>query len=103
MSTTASQTNVLNKTTGICKEAVDLFGRAGVIAREANATGALTTGFDPEAFTGQLSECTPIDAAAVFAFLQQLDTLINTEVTIAGEKIVLGTAVLKFNLANTNR
>lgn len=99
----ASQTNVLTKTSGICKEAVDLFGRAGVVAKEANATGALTTGFDPEAFTDSLADCTPIEAAAVFTFLAQLDALINTEVTIAGQKIVLGTAILKFNLANTNR
>ena len=103
MANTTSQTNVLNKATVICKEAVDLFGRAGVLAREANATGALTTGFDAEAFTGQLAECTPIEAAAVFAFLSQLDTLINSSVTIGGTSVVMGSAILKFNLANTNR
>ena len=99
----ASQHNVLLKTTGICKEAVDLFGRAGVIAREANATGALTNGFDAQAFTGQLADCTPLEAAAVFTFLSQLDTLINSTVQIGGVDVVLGSAILKFNLAHTNR
>lgn len=99
----ASQTNVLTKTTGVCKEAVDLFGKASNVAKEANATGALTGGFSAEAFAGPLADCTPIDAAAVFVFLSQLDTLINSTVTIAGQDIVLGTAILKFNLANTNR
>lgn len=103
MANTTSQTNVLLKTTGICKEAVDLFGRAGVVAREANATGALISGFDVEAFTGSLADCTPLEAAAVFTFLQQLDALINSTVQISGQNVVLGSAILKFNLANTNR
>jgi len=99
----ASQTNVLSKTTGVCKEAVDLFTRFGGVALEANATGALANGFDAEAFTGQLADCTPIEAAAVFLFRQKLDELINSTETINGTPIVLGTAILKFNLANTNR
>lgn len=102
MPNVTSQTNVLLKMSGLCKEAVDLFGRADVIAREANATGALTNGFDAEAFTGKLVDCNPVEAAAVFAFLQQLNTLINSSVTIANTSVSLGSAILKFNLANTN-
>lgn len=71
-----------------------------MIARKANAIGAVTAGFDAEAFVGTLTGLSPIDAAAVFTFLSQLETLINSTATIGGQNVVLGSALLKFGLAS---
>lgn len=95
-----TQTALLSDCAALCKRATDLFGEAGILARKANAIGALEAGFDIEAFAGTLEGITPLDAAGVFAFLSKLEELINAEVTIDGNKIVLGTAVIRMGLGS---
>lgn len=95
-----TQTALLSELATACKTATELFGDAGLIARKANAIGAISSGFDAEAFAGTLTGLTAIDAAAVFTFLSQLETLINSEATIGGQTVVLGSALLKFGLAS---
>lgn len=109
MPNTASQTNSLLKLSGAAKQAVDLFTYAGGIALELNALGVVPTQANPtaapdaEAFTGQLAELTPLDAVAVVMLFQRIQALVNETVDIGGQPVVLGTPLLKFNLANTNR
>lgn len=97
---TETQTVVLSELAAVCKAATDLFGDANNVYLKANAIGAVSDTFKPEAFTGTLQGLTPLDALGVFAFLSGLQNLIDTEITVGENKIVLGSALLKFGLAS---